>query len=285
MFGYVREYAPELKVKELSLYKAVYCGLCRSMGKCTGNCSRLTLSYDITFLAVVRLALENKGYCVKKRRCFVHPLRKRAIMERNSVIDYCARASAVLSYGKALDDIKDSRGIKRLLYGVVGVFLKGAKKRAGLDDLYGKMTEKLEKLDECEKKGTKSVDIPSDIFGELVSDILSYGLDGETAAIAKSIGFYTGKWIYTADALDDMKKDAKSGSYNPFNLMFPEGIPEKDGEMIKGAFVHSLAGIEMAADLIECSDESLKGIIYNIIYCGMKRKSDEITDKIITAVK
>ena len=84
---------------------------------------------------------------------------------------------------------------------------------------------------------------------------------------------------------DDMKKDAKSGSYNPFNLMFPEGIPEKDREMIKGAFVHSLAAIEMAADLIECSDESLKGIIYNIIYCGMKRKSDEITDKIITAVK
>ena len=103
--------------------------------------------------------------------------------------------------------------------------------------------------------------------------------------IGGGIGFYTGKWIYTADALDDMKKDAKSGSYNPFNLMFPEGIPEKDREMIKGAFVHSLAGIEMAADLIECSDESLKGIIYNIIYCGMKRKSDEITDKIITAVK
>ena len=43
--------------------------------------------------------------------------------------------------------------------------------------------------------------------------------------------------------------------------------------------------LSMAADLIECSDESLKGIIYNIIYCGMKRKSDEITDKIITAVK
>ena len=67
--------------------------------------------------------------------------------------------------------------------------------------------------------------------------------------------------------------------------MFPEGIPEKDREMIKGAFVYYLAQIEKAADLIECPDESLKGIIYNIIYCGMKNKSDKIADKILSDKK
>ena len=35
MYGYVRTHAPELKVREQEYYRAVYCGLCRTMGKCT----------------------------------------------------------------------------------------------------------------------------------------------------------------------------------------------------------------------------------------------------------
>ena len=58
MYGYIKAYAPELKVREQEYYRAVYCGLCRTMGKCTGQCSRLTLSCDVTFLALLRLLLE-----------------------------------------------------------------------------------------------------------------------------------------------------------------------------------------------------------------------------------
>ena len=139
MFGYVREYSPELKVKEAGLYKAVYCGLCKSMGKCTGDCSRLTLSYDVTFLAVVRLAIEQTPYCIKQKRCIVHPLKKRAIMDNNAVLEYCARASALLSYGKLCDDISDSRGVKRIVSVIIKPFLSSAKKRAGLSELYDKI--------------------------------------------------------------------------------------------------------------------------------------------------
>ena len=116
MFGYVREHAPELKVKEHNLYKAVYCGLCKSMGKCTGNCSRLTLSYDITFLAVLRLALSKKNYQVEMQRCIAHPLKKRVMMLPNDDLCYCARVTALLAYGKLLDDISDTKGIKKLAY-------------------------------------------------------------------------------------------------------------------------------------------------------------------------
>jgi hypothetical protein len=31
MFGYVRPYRDELKVKDYELYRAVYCGLCHSL--------------------------------------------------------------------------------------------------------------------------------------------------------------------------------------------------------------------------------------------------------------
>ena len=115
MFGYVRTHTPEMKVSEYEYYRAAYCGLCRSMGKCTGQCSRMTLSYDFAFLALVRLALSGEAVEIKRRRCVAHPLRKRAMMERNSELDFCAYAAALLTYHKLADDIADERGAKRAL--------------------------------------------------------------------------------------------------------------------------------------------------------------------------
>ena len=54
MFGYIRTDVPEMRVRENEYYRAVYCGLCRAQGKCTGQCSRFTLNYDIVFLALLR---------------------------------------------------------------------------------------------------------------------------------------------------------------------------------------------------------------------------------------
>ena len=42
MYGYVRPHIPELKVGEYERYRAVYCGLCRSMGRLTGQASRIS---------------------------------------------------------------------------------------------------------------------------------------------------------------------------------------------------------------------------------------------------
>ena len=58
MFGYIRPVTAELKVKEYELYRAVYCGLCRSLGKCTGCASKLTLNYDFVFLHHIFLSVK-----------------------------------------------------------------------------------------------------------------------------------------------------------------------------------------------------------------------------------
>ena len=78
MFGYIKVERDELRVREYEYYKATYCGLCRSMGKCTGQCSRMLLSYDFTFLAGVRMALCGEKPQFKRRRCIAHPLRRRS---------------------------------------------------------------------------------------------------------------------------------------------------------------------------------------------------------------
>lgn len=57
MFGYVKAYKPELKVRDYEQYKAVYCSLCKTLGREYGLFARLTLSYDFTFAALLRLAL------------------------------------------------------------------------------------------------------------------------------------------------------------------------------------------------------------------------------------
>ena len=59
MFGYIKIAKPELKVKEYEMYKAVYCSLCRELGKSYGFLSRLTLSYDFTFLALLNMSLKD----------------------------------------------------------------------------------------------------------------------------------------------------------------------------------------------------------------------------------
>ena len=68
MFGYVRPHNPELRMRDYECYRAYYCGLCRAMGKCTGQCSRLTLSYDFVFLAAVRCYLADEEPEIKKIR-------------------------------------------------------------------------------------------------------------------------------------------------------------------------------------------------------------------------
>ena len=78
MFGYVRTVPSELRLREYECYRAYYCGLCRSMGKCTGACSRLTLSYDFVFLAACRAWLCGEKPETKRFRCALHPLRGRA---------------------------------------------------------------------------------------------------------------------------------------------------------------------------------------------------------------
>ena len=61
MLGYVRAYRPEMKFKDYDMYKGVYCSLCKSIGKRYGLLARLTLSYDFTFLAILRMAVrENR---------------------------------------------------------------------------------------------------------------------------------------------------------------------------------------------------------------------------------
>ena len=77
MFGYVTPFKPELKIREFEVYKAVYCGLCRELGKRFGPAARLTLNYDFTFLALLAMSVREKPPLFEDFRCALHPTKKK----------------------------------------------------------------------------------------------------------------------------------------------------------------------------------------------------------------
>lgn len=52
-----------------------------------------------------------------------------------------------------------------------------------------------------------------------MAEIFAYRHDEWESSLRK-IGFFLGKFIYLMDAYDDVEKDIKSGSYNPFRKAY-----------------------------------------------------------------
>lgn len=278
MFGYIKPNIPELKVKDNELYKATYCGLCRTMGKCTGCASKFTLSYDFAFFALVRMALEKTKAQVKMRRCMVHPFKKRPIMEMNSVLEYSAKSSVILTRLKLKDNVNDSHGISRLkakIVGLVSIFFKKTDK--SLLPLEEKIKECIDSLTTLEKENCDSIDKVADTFARLLGSVASFGLDGENGILGYEIGYHLGKWIYVIDACDDLARDVKTGSYNVLRLTFGEELKASDKKMLEGAMYLELNKMAKAVELIDFSKHrDVEAIIKNIIFDGLVKETTRI---------
>ncbi|MBE6685265.1 MAG: hypothetical protein E7592_06410 [Ruminococcaceae bacterium] len=282
MFGYIRTDTPELRVRENEYYKAVYCGMCRAQGKCTGQCSRMTLSYDMVFLALLRLAISGEDPAIKTGRCIAHPFKKRVYLDFCDSLAYCAYASALLVWGKTADDLNDEKGIKKLKARLTKPLAKKMRKKALKQ--YAKLDEQisngLKKLADVEKEKLPSVDAPADRFGELLADILSYGVEGDGAKILRNIGLHIGKWIYIVDAVDDLDGDLKNERFNPFICLYGAHMLDEDKKRAVATSLRlELLAAEPAFDLIEFGENpNIEGIIKNIIYRGMPDVADRVLE-------
>ena len=286
MFGYIRIDKPELRVREYEAYRAAYCGLCRSMGKCTGCASRLTLSYDFAFLLVFRMMLTGEKPETVYARCPVHPFKKRMMLETNRESEYVSCAAALLLYYKCLDDLSDERGGKRLrarmLLPSVGRMKKRAIKRFPALSALDREIERLTKeITEAEKEEVRSVDRYAALSGEMLQEIFSFGLPEKTARIARSVGYHVGKWIYLVDAYDDLEEDRKKGRFNPLLLLWEEdGIKvnaEDARESVRTALLSELLDVERAIDLLDFYDNGdFPGVLRNILYLGMPKAAEAV---------
>lgn len=272
MFGYIKAVRAELRVREYDYYRASYCGLCRAMGRCTGQCSRLLLSYDFAFLVNVRMALLDIKPTFRRRRCLVHPFRPRVMMERNGQLDYAAHAAAILAYEKCRDDVADERGFARLGARLRCLLLHGAYRRArrSYPELARSVRACIERLGKKEAECRPSVDEVAAIFGDLMEQIMATGLEGERERIARHIGRQVGRFIYIVDAADDLDRDKKKNRFNPFLLLYGGEFAERERQDTEVALLASLADLEEAFDLLDnTGDITRRAVLENILYLGM----------------
>ena len=281
MLGYIRADAPELRLRDSECYRAIYCGLCRQMGKCTGQCSRLSLSYDFAFLAAFRMSLTNEEMTLEKKRCLVHPIKKRNMAMCSSALAYCADASAILTYHKCRDDVDDEKGLKRLRARAASRFFNSAYRRAKRRHpaLDAAVRSYLQELRQYEKDVTAppSADAPAAIFGNLMAAICAEGLAGTEARIASSFGRAIGHWIYLIDAADDYRADLACGSFNPFVRLFGDKMTQENADGIALSLKRYLADAESAFLLIDTFPApEVREILCNILYLGLPRVADRI---------
>lgn len=75
MFGYVTANVRELNKEQQNRYNAVYCGICRQIRDRANQLSRLGLSYDMAFLALLLMSLYEPEEAAGNRACALHPIR------------------------------------------------------------------------------------------------------------------------------------------------------------------------------------------------------------------
>ena len=221
------------------------------------------------------MLLSDRKVTCKHKRCIAHPLKKRPCLFGNEALSYAARASAMLSYEKLLDDKLDGGFFKRLaLLPVLPVF-KRACRRAKLKDLFGATSECLDRLHALEKERTPSVDAPAHEFGDLLGLIFAEDIEDESLKETfYRVGYHLGKFIYAADAADDFKDDARSGSYNPYVLLYSEA-DFKDGipETVKTALHLELNSLSEHIEKLPFKNSAaLENIIKNTVYLGLPER-------------
>ncbi|MDD2212981.1 MAG: DUF5685 family protein [Oscillospiraceae bacterium] len=113
MYGNVRPLKEELKIREFNIYRGYYCGLCQAIRNHYGQLPRLSLSYDLTFMAIYLHALQPDPPDWAQVSCLIHPRQKRPAVQPDPALDYSAAVSVLLAEGKLQDNIQD--GEKRVL--------------------------------------------------------------------------------------------------------------------------------------------------------------------------
>jgi hypothetical protein len=284
VFGYILPEKSELKIREYELFRAYYCGVCKSIGKRYGTIHRAFLNYDSTFLALLLSSLSEKKLNIITERCMVHPLKKSRVIVKNDIIDYASDINIILAYYNLKDNWSDERSI---LSWMGNLFLsRGFKKtRKKYEYKCAIIENELGKLANLEKQKCASMDQASEPFAKLMEEVLSYEPlcgDKKRNEILRWIGYNLGKWIYILDAYDDIEDNAKHKTFNVLFYQFNysggdiRDFKSKIVERVRFSLEYSLSQISKAYELLETTRHA--SIVENIIYMGMLRKTEQILE-------
>ena len=219
MFGYVRPAAQRLTEEQQLRFEGAYCGLCHTLGRRYGLAGRMILNYDLTFLAML-LSEGAAERCTK--RCVIHPVKGRPCACGGSAFELAADMSVILTWWQIQDGIADHGFFGGLKYRAASLLLRRAYRKArALRPAFDESTRRhLEKLSALEKEHCPSLDTAADTFARLLADAAREVAQPVKRRVLEQMLYHLGRWVYLVDAADDLKKDVKTGSYNPLPLRY-----------------------------------------------------------------
>jgi len=265
MYGYVRPFKPELKVKEFELYKAAYCGLCHALRAEYGILARFAVSYDMTFPILV--ASPKAELC--KKTCPTRPFRKRPCASVGDVQRTVAALTVIFAWHKAEDARRDGGVLSKLGALCFRLFFRRKYKKAAsrLPEFDGLCKTQMEKLVSLEKNGETSLDAVADCFASLLAGLSLLAEDGAAERIYKELFYHIGRAVYILDAADDFEADARKKRYNALTYAYGGALSDESKGQISETIEHSLAAAAAAFELLPSGDFSQ--IAANILYLGM----------------
>ena len=276
MFGYLRPFQDELKVKEARLYRAVYCGICRAMKKNIGNIPRLALQYDAVLPALLWMALSDEEGRIQMRRCIAQPIKAHSVMTDHPALDTAADVCLLMAHRKLLDNAKDDHGIAAVLGGKILLSaVRGSQRRLG-EETTTEVDRCLALLEKLENAGCANLDEVADVSGCMMRALFLAGSVPDEAKNALSwLGYQTGRWVYLVDCIDDYDKDIQNGTYN---VLVQTGLPrEKALELARDACDYAAAQAAAALDLLDL--KRYQNILENYYYAGMPYRLAQLGKK------
>lgn len=282
MFGYVRLFKPTITMGEYEQYKGIYCTLCKRLGKRYGLLSRFTLSYDMTFLALLQMALaeEEAGFCPS--RCSFNPTKRCLKACHTDAIDRAADIGTILTYYKLKDTLADEGWGKKIGAWCALPFAKAAHKKAmkNVPHIDKAVEAMMIAQAELETANTPSIDRAAEPFAQLLQVLAAdIAADDTQKRVLERFGYCLGRWVYLMDAVDDLAEDLKKGRYNPYIGL--RQLHKGDEQGIKDARSYSLytlnaclAECKAAYDLLEI--RRFDGILRNILEEGMPHAQQRV---------
>ena len=264
MFGYLTGCRDELKIKDERTYKAWYCGICEELKKRHGQLSRFTLTYDMTFLALLLQGVYEDSTEQGQKKCLPHPFKKHPVIT-GEMTAYAADMNVLLAYYDILDDWEDERkpGAWIFCHTLRKTFEETAAKyprqKQAIEDY-------LKALKTCESSGNRDIDLASGLTGKLMAEIFSPREDALRDTLGR-LGFHLGKFIYLMDAWEDVEKDTQTGNYNTFvGWAAEENFDDRVYQLLL------LIVSDAAREFEKLPIEENVDILRNILYCGIWSK-------------
>lgn len=274
MFGYVTINKDELKIKDYRKYQSYYCGVCRSLARNYGLTGRMTLTYDMTFLALLLGSLYEDRTKPIMKRCVPHPVKPHEEI-CNEYTDYAAAMNVMLSYYKLKDDWEDEKSVKGAAF--AGILKRAYKKAARRYPAQARAIRRyIKNQHRCEESCEKSADTAACPTGEMLADIFDMK-GGVWQRDLRRMGFFLGKFIYIMDAFDDLEEDIRHNNYNPLRISYTGRTAEErrafDREC-REMLTMFAAQSSMAFEALPVLDNA--DILRNILYSGIWSKFNRV---------